>query len=283
MRNLEFTLGLAIAICLTACGSKITEEKKIEKEVTSVEEFSDLANETGFAEMHDEPLKIEVDAKGKMIKIDVVNGEAANYYLIEKEKSSNYLLVIHEWWGLNNQIISEADKLYKKLGNTNVIALDLYDGKLATTREKATEYMQGADETRIKSIINSVLETLPKDAKIATIGWCFGGGWSLKTALLAGDKTSACVMYYGMPIKEVDQLSKLKSDVLFIYGTKDQWINTEVANEFEKNMKEARKNISVLSFDADHAFANPTSERYIETSAKEANKAAAEYLTKRLK
>lgn len=282
MRSLSITIGIVLGISFfTACTS--TEKRVKESEKTATEEFSELANEEGFAEQHDEPLTLEVEARGTMEKLDVEGGEAANIYRISKEGSTNYLLVIHEWWGLNNHIISEADQLYEKLGNTNVIALDLYDGKLATTREKATEYMQGADEERILSIIKAVIASLPEGAKVGTVGWCFGGGWSLRTALAAGNKTQACVMYYGMPIQEVEKMKVLNSDVLFIFAEKDQWINKEVATQFEANMKEAGKEIEVLAFDADHAFANPSSERYIETAAQKANQAAFEYLKERLK
>ena len=143
--------------------------------------------------------------------------------------------------------------------------------------------MQGADEKRIEAIINSVLKTLPEGAKVATIGWCFGGGWSLKAALMADKKTEGCVMYYGMPVKDVEKLKNLNSDVLFIYGTKDEWINEQVATEFKNNMKEANKKVTILPFDADHAFANPTSESYVDSAAQEANKKAFEYLSARLK
>lgn len=283
MKSLNYLAITLLISLIFACNSDKKPTETEEKSESSTEEFSDLANEDGFAEMHDEPLEVAVDAIGKMMQIEIEGTEPANIYSIEKENSSNYLIVIHEWWGLNNQIIAEADRLYGGLGNTNVIALDLYDGKLATTREKATEYMQGVDEVRINSIIKSVLETLPQDAEVATIGWCFGGGWSLKTAILAEEKTAGCVMYYGMPIKDSGKLENLHSDVLFIYGTKDEWINTEVAEEFEKNMSAADKNVTVLAFEADHAFANPSSERYLESAAQEANKKALQYLSERLK
>ena len=129
----------------------------------------------------------------------------------------------------------------------------------------------------------STINQLPADAKVATIGWCFGGGWSLKTALAAGDKTVATVMYYGMPVEDVEKLKELNSDVLFVWPIQDQWINEEVVTKFTANMKAAEKQLDVLTFDADHAFANPSSEKFIETAAQEANAAALAYLKERLK
>ena len=132
------------------------------------------------------------------------------------------------------------------------------------------------------TLINATIATLPADAEIATIGWCFGGGWSLRAALQAGNKTIACAMYYGMPVNKVDELAKLNSDVLFIYGKQDQWINKEVATTFQENMVDANKNAEVLAFDADHAFANPSGDHYKEEAAQEANKKAYEFLKERL-
>ena len=279
----KIAISALVMVGLIACGGPKEEKKVVEEAKTDTEAFSELADEEGFAEKHDEPLEIEVDALGEMRKVATANGEDANIYAVDRENTANYLLVIHEWWGLNNHIINEADKLYEKLGNVNVIALDLYDGKLATDRETAGKYMQGADENRINDIINSTLDQLPANAKVATIGWCFGGGWSLKTALAAGDKTVATVMYYGMPVEEVEKLKELNSDVLFVWPNQDQWINEEVVNKFKTNMASADKELEVLTFDADHAFANPSSEKYIETAAQEANAAALGYLKERLK
>jgi carboxymethylenebutenolidase len=279
----KIAMGALVMIGLIACGGPKEEKKADEEKKTDTEAFSELADEEGFAEKHDEPLEIEVYALGEMRKVATANGEDANIYVVEKEGATNYVLVLHEWWGLNNHIIGEADRLYDKLGNVNIIALDLYDGKMATDRETAGKYMQGADENRINDIVMSTINQLPADAKVATIGWCFGGGWSLKTALAAGDKTVATVMYYGMPVEDIEKLKELNSDVLFVWPIQDQWINEEVVTKFTANMKAAEKQLDVLTFDADHAFANPSSEKFIETAAQEANAAALAYLKERLK
>ena len=72
-----------------------------------------MLDEEGFAEKYDEPLEIEVDALGEMRMVATESGEEANIYAVDKENTANYLLVIHEWWGLNNHVINEADKLYE--------------------------------------------------------------------------------------------------------------------------------------------------------------------------
>ena len=85
-----------------------------------------------------------------------------------------------------------------------------------------------------------------------------GGGQSMQAALTAGKQAAACVIYYGMPEDKVERLKSLNCDVLDIYGTKDQWINTDLTKKFETNMKAAGKTLTVKSYDADHGFANPS-------------------------
>lgn len=276
MRKLNLLTLVASAAILFACNNQSSEK-------TATEEFADLSKQEEFVEKHDEPKEISPELIGTMIELPIENEASGRAYWKKSETESNhYLFVIHEWWGLNEHIKQEADRLYQELGNVNIVALDLYDGNVATTREKAMEYMQGADEARIQKIIAAAIKMAGEEAKIATIGWCFGGGWSLRTALQAGNQTEACVMYYGMPVEDVETLKGLNSDALFIYGSQDQWINKEVADKFAANMKAVGKDVEIIAFDADHAFANPSSEHFIEAAAQEANKKALAYLKSRI-
>ena len=110
------------------------------------------------------------------------------------------------------------------------------------------------------------------------MGWCFGGGWSLCAALQLQARTKACVIYYGMPEQDVEKLKTLQSDVLFIHPDQDKWISKEVVSDFEANMKKAGKSTKVYHYDADHAFANPSSPRYNEKAAQEARGVVKAYL-----
>lgn len=246
-------------------------------------EFAKLADDKNFRDKHDAPVNLsEYKALGEMKEIAVKSGAKAKIYtLTAKQKSNNYIIVFHEWWGLNNYVKRESDFLYQELGNVNVIAVDLYDGKVATNADDAGKLMQAVDNERALNIVKSVIESCGKDAKIATIGWCFGGGWSMQAALNTGKNLKACVMFYGMPEKEVSKLKTLNSDVLFIYGKQDKWINQQVADEFAKNMKSANKKLSVSAYDADHAFANPSNPKYNSEYAKAAHKEAVEFIKKR--
>jgi len=86
------------------------------------------------------------------------------------------------WWGLNDYIQEEAEKLQKDLKNVNVLALDLYDSKVATTRDDAMKYVGEAKQERVRAVINGAFDYVGAKAQMGTIGWCYGGGWSLQTA-----------------------------------------------------------------------------------------------------
>lgn len=221
---------------------------------------------------------------GTMVNFAAPDGQNANAYLIKaKKKSNKYLLVYQEWWGLNDHIKKQADKFYSDLGeNINVMAVDMYDGKVATTREDAGKYMGSAKPERLESIIKGAIAYAGKNAKFASVGWCFGGGLSLKSALLEGKQALGCVIYYGMPLKDVEQLKTLKTDVLGLFAAREQWISPAVVKEFEENMVKAGKKVTIKNFDAEHAFANPSNPIYDEKAATEAYGLAINYLKERL-
>lgn len=242
--------------------------------------FASLADFKSFRDIHPLPEKVDYQEEGKMISFRASDGKNAAAYFVKAEKSAakKYLFVFHEWWGLNDHIKQESDKWAEMLPGVHVIALDLYDGKVATTREEAGDYMQNTKEERAIAIIEGALKFAGPEAEIATIGWCFGGGWSLQSGLIAGKQTVGCVMYYGMPEKSVAKLKKLNSDVLGIFASEDQWINAEVVSDFEKNMNKAGKEVTTKTFDGVHGFANPSNPKYNESAAEEAEKMSYEYL-----
>jgi carboxymethylenebutenolidase len=115
---------------------------------------------------------------------------------------------------------------------------------------------------RGRAIIEGALTFAGKKAKVATVGWCFGGGWSLQSALIAGKQAKACIIYYGMPEKDKERLKTLKAPVLGIFASQEKWISPEVVSQFEKDMKEVGKAVTIKNFDAEHAFANPSNPKY---------------------
>lgn len=246
------------------------------------ESFTAFSNQKEFRDIHQIPEEfILKDAIGKMITFKTKDGKTANAYLVKSmEKSNKYIFVFHEWWGLNDFIKKESDELQKKLGNVNILAIDLYDGRVTTNTEDAAKYMQSVNKERALDIISGAIDYVGKHAEVGTLGWCFGGGWSLQASIMLGKQGKACVMYYGIIENTPETFKNLYAPVLGIFATKDAWITPKVVKNLEKNIKEAGKKIIVKSFDADHAFANPSNSSFNEKAANEANELTIKFLKK---
>jgi carboxymethylenebutenolidase len=253
---------------------------------SSTEKFAGFASNKEFNAAHPNPLPyIHVSQEGgKMISFKTPDGQEAKGYFIEaKSKTSNWIFVFQEWWGLNDYIKKQSDQIYKDLGNVNVIALDMYDGKVATERETASNYMQQFKQDRGDAIVKGALDYAGKGARVGTIGWCFGGGQSLLASITAGAQAAGCVIYYGMPVDDVEKLKTLQTDVLGIFATREKYITPEVVKKFEENMKAAGKKLSVKNYDADHGFANPSNSIYNKEATADAYKHTIAFLKERLK
>ncbi len=221
---------------------------------------------------------------GKSITFKTPDGkDASGYFIKAKKNSDKWLFVYQEWWGLNDYIRRQSDQFYKDLGeNVNVLALDMYDGKSTDTPQEAGKLMMGTKEDRLVNIVKGGMNYAGPKAKIANVGWCFGGGWSLRSGLMGGDNTVGTVMYYGMPVQDVEQLKKLNGDVLGLFATEER-ISKAVIEQFDANMKKAGKDLTYKIFPGVHGFANPSNPKYDEENAKIAYGMALGYLKKRLK
>ena len=178
------------------------------------------------------------------------------------------VLLIHEWWGLNDQIKSVAAE-FARLGYV-ALALNMYAGKVAAPgdREAARRYMNSVDPVQGTETVKAWVKWLKAHekatGKVGTIGWCFGGGLSLDASIAT--PVDATVVYYGRV--DADDLKALKGPVLGHFATGDQWINQKMVSAFEAEMDKAGKAYKSHWHEAQHAFANPTSARYDKQDAK---------------
>lgn len=219
-----------------------------------------------------------------MIRFATPDSDSANAYFIEsKEKNATWLLVFHEWWGLNQHIQDQAETLHRKSGNVNVLCLDLYDGKVANTRDSAAFFMQQMSDERAIQIILGARELAGYRARILTIGWCFGAYWAMKSTALLPYQTDACVMFYGMPVSDPEELKILRADVLAIFAEHDTWINADIRQRFIEDMSLAEKNFEVAVFNADHAFANPSGVNFRRRESRQANALAIDFLLQHIR
>lgn len=250
------------------------------------DKFAAMASSRDFQAAHAGPrvYNHRSQAGGKMIRFKTPDGGEANaYYLEAKVKTNNWIFVFQEWWGLNDNIRRQAEEIFNSLGNVHVLAPDMYDGKLATDAQTAGKYMGEFKQERGHAIVAGALAFAGTSARVGTVGWCFGGGQALQAAITAGPQAAACVMYYGMPEENIERLKALQTDVLNIWPTEDKWINREVMDKFKKNMAAAGKKLTIESYQADHAFANPSNPRFNQAAAADAYKKTIEYFAARLR
>ena len=248
------------------------------------DDMAQFVNAPGFAELHPSPVDINFQGKGTMTTFSTPDGQQGSGYLIKATAPTDkWLFVYQEWWGLNDHIKHQADVFYDDLGGkVNVIALDMYDGKVTSNPQEAGKLMQGIKEARLENIVAGARQLAGSKAKIANVGWCFGGSWSLKSALLNGQQNLGSVIYYGMPVRDVEKLKTLNSDVLGLFAT-EQYISEAVIKEFAANMETAGKKLTYKIFPAVHGFSNPSNPKYDEAASKEADGMALAYLKEKFK
>lgn len=275
-----------IALCVMAFAGFGQDQDITVCHTSSTEKFAMFASNKDFNAAHPRPGNyVHVSQEGgKMVTFKTPDGQQASGYFIEaKRKTNNWIFVFQEWWGLNDYIKKQSETLYKDLGNVNIIALDMYDGKVTTDRQTAASYMQQFKQERGDAIVKGALDYAGKNAKVGTIGWCFGGGQSLMASLTVGGQAAGCVIYYGMPVDDVEKLKTLKADVLGIFATREKYITPEVVQKFEANMKAANKKLTVKNYDAEHGFANPSNPIFDKASTEDAYKHTLNFFKARLK
>jgi carboxymethylenebutenolidase len=208
--------------------------------------------------------------KSETLSFNTAGGETTAYVAIPDDGGSKAVIVIQEWWGLNDHIKDIAGR-YADEGFI-AIAPDLYRGTIAADPREAGALMQalriedGLDT--IKSTIDAAREKYGT-GHFGITGYCMGGTYALRAACeLEG--ISAAAPFYG-DIPGDDILQKLKVPVIFISGTKDQWINAEKVGSLEDATERFELPVTSVKYEADHAFFNNTRpEVYDETAARDA-------------
>ncbi len=199
------------------------------------------------------------------------------------------LIVIHEWWGLNDWVKEQGSKLADE--GYEALAIDLYRGKVATTADMAHELMRGVPDDRAKRDLHAAFEFLQaqpnvKKNRIGAIGWCMGGGYSLDVALQE-PTLAADVINYGHLATDPAQIKKINAPVLGLFGGLDQGITPDDVHKFEAAMKQAGKKVDIKIYDdAGHAFENPDNKNkpgYRPDDAADAWKRTVSFLAENLK
>ncbi|HEX6983087.1 MAG TPA: dienelactone hydrolase family protein [Balneolaceae bacterium] len=276
----KFILVVGLMLLTVSCGSD-KESDYLERMAT--EHKGDAPVENASTELNQ-----PADVTGKEVVYATVNGEEITGYLAKPDTASGGLpgiIVIHEWWGLNDNIRMMADKLASK--GYAALAVDLYNGKVAESPDSAKVYAGSVQKDDAIDNLTQAYDFLTRkqaERNIGVIGWCFGGGWSLQTALAHPEKIDATVIYYGRLVTDAGQLEKLEMPVLGIFGAKDEGIPPEQVKAFEAALNEAGVTNSIHIYEgAGHAFANPSGTRYQKEAAKDAWQKTVAFLEEHLK
>lgn len=215
--------------------------------------------------------------------------ETVSGYLARPDSAGRHpaLVVIHEWWGLNDWVKDQA----RKFAEQGYVALapDLYHGKVAADPSMAHELSRGMPQDRAVRDLKAAFEFLSargdvQKEKIGSVGWCMGGGLSLQLAVNE-PRLSACVVNYGHMPTDAAALQQIRAPVLGNFGADDRGIQPDAVQAFEKALQAAGKSADMKIYDgAGHAFENPNNQAgYRPEAAADAWKRMMEFFDKTLK
>lgn len=281
---------LATALLLAACGG---EKESDEAEVAAGRETVDAMTREHAEDTTDPSPAVDISPAREVIADprmpyaesgdQLVYGHfAAPADVVEPLPA---VILIHEWWGLNDNVRAMANRLAGE--GYMVLAVDLYNGDVAESREAARQLMLEVVEDRelAEDNIRSAYQFLQTAGapRIGSMGWCFGGGWSLNTAQLFPDELAASVIYYGQVTDDEDKLRAVSAPILGLFGAADTGISVESVEGFRGALKRLRKEHEIHIYPGvGHAFANPTGQNYNAEAAEDAWRKTLEFLGRHL-
>jgi carboxymethylenebutenolidase len=213
-------------------------------------------------------------------------GDATGYFAVSKREGIRPgLLLVHEWWGLNDDIRARADRFAEE--GYAVLAVDLYRGRSTADPNEAHELMRGLPADRADADLRAAYRYVQKHSRVGgmpvgVLGWCMGGGYSLRLAQLEPDLRAA-VVYYGRLATTTEALAPIRAPLLGHFGAEDRGIPVDTVRQFETLMKQLGKYAEIHVYDgAGHAFARPGGASYRPEAAKQADARTDQFLRERL-
>jgi carboxymethylenebutenolidase len=206
---------------------------------------------------------------GSMIDFKRPDGSTCKGYIAEAGKDKPGIVVIQEWWGLNDQIKGVADRF--AAAGYNALAPDLYKGRVTQKPDEANHMMSGLDFVGAsdQDIAGAVRHVAGMSRKVGVMGFCLGG--ALTVAVAARVSGIACaVPFYGVPPGQLADPAKIKIPLQGHFANTDDWCTPQVVTDFEKAMTAGGNKPEVFRYNAAHAFANEKSPAYDAPSAKQA-------------
>ncbi len=285
MRHITSSLAAAVVFAMALPG--------LAQQVDHIEHADRMAHE----HRHDAPVsnpgsEAEPDhpVTGEFVTYATVDGVPVQGYLARPEGVTGPLpglIVIHEWWGLNDNVRAATRRLAGE--GYAALAVDLYRGQTAGDATTARALMVAANESpelaeaNLRQAFRHLTDEL-QAPKVASIGWCFGGGWSLEAALLLPTELDAAVIYYGRLVTDPDRLASLDMPILGLFGGEDQGIPIEDVRAFESALEALGKDATIIVYEgADHAFANPSGRNFEPEAATQAWQETVRFLAAHLR
>jgi carboxymethylenebutenolidase len=196
------------------------------------------------------------------------------------------VIVIHEWWGLNDWVKEQAADLAAH--GYVALAVDLYRGQVASDPDTAHQLSRGLPQDRGMRDLKAADDFLRADkhvdtSRIGAIGWCMGGGYALNFAA-ADPNLKAVVANYGPPPTDPAALAQIHAAILGNYGALDKGISPDSVESFAAELKKQGKRVDIKIYpDAGHAFENPNNKTgYKPADAADAHSRTLEFFAREL-
>jgi len=198
---------------------------------------------------------------GAMIEFSRPDGGKTKGYLASAGNNRPGIVIIQEWWGLNDQICGVADRFAR--AGYNALAPDLYKGRLTTEPDEANHLMTGLDfpAATHQDLRGAVQHLKGQSGEVAVMGFCMGGALTIAAAVHVPE-VDAAVCFYGIPPKEFGDPAKIRVPFQGHFANKDDWCTPAAVDELERALKAAGVKHEIYRYDAAHAFANERSAAY---------------------
>ena len=203
---------------------------------------------------------------GTIIEFARPDGGRTKGYLATAGQGRPGIVVIQEWWGLNDQICGVADRFAR--AGYNALAPDLYKGRLTAVPDEANHLMSGLDfaDATNQDLRGAATRLKGNSSKVSVMGFCMGGALTI-AALVHIPEFAAGVCFYGIPPKEFADPAKIKAPFQGHFANQDDWCTPQVVDAFEAALKAAGKNAEMFRYDASHAFVNEQRDVYDRAAA----------------
>jgi len=218
---------------------------------------------------------------GSMIEFARPDGGKTKGYLATAGQGRPGIVVIQEWWGLNDQICGVADRFAR--AGYNAVAPDLYKGLLTAKPDEANHLMSSLDfpDATHQDLRGAAQHLAGSSSRVAVMGFCMGGALAIAAAVHIPE-VAAAVPFYGIPPKEFADPAKIRIPLQGHFANQDDWCTPKAVDELEAALTQAATPFEIHRYEAAHAFANERSLAYHVDSANEAWRRMLEFLQRQV-